>query len=355
MRVLIADTFPAAFLADLTDSGHEASYRPDLTSEDLRVGLGDAEILVVRSTRVTGDALAAAEALRMVIRAGSGTNTIDCDAATERSVLVCNVPGGNAVAVAELAVGLLLAVDRRIPENVADLRDGRWDKKRYATGRGVLGRRVGVIGLGNTGLAFAERVAALGATVHAIAKPGRPPEVAERARTIGMGFVDDLETLAETCDVLSLHVPATETTRGLVGRPLLARVQPGAIILNTSRAEIVDDAALIEAMDTKGVRAGIDVFGEEPGTSTGMIDSPLARHPNVYGTHHIGASTEQAQNAIAAEVVRMIEAFGDGEVFHCVNLQGSQEADAQGARSTAPAGTLQREAGVGSRRPGETG
>ena len=323
MRLFVADTVPDTFLQELSDRGHEALYRPLLTSEELKDALAGVEILVVRSTRVTREALDAADALRLVVRGGSGTNTIDCEAAAERGIYVCNVPGRNAVAVAELAVGLLIALDRRIPDNVADLRAGRWDKKRYATGQGILGRRVGVVGLGSVGLAFAERAAALGATVYAVAKPDRSPDVRDRARAIGVHFVDDVGTLAETCDVLSFHVPGAETTRGLVGRELLARVQPGAIVLNTARAEIVDDAALIEAMDTKGVRVGIDVFGEEPGTSTGTIDSPLARHPNVYGTHHIGASTAQAQDAIVAEVLRMIEAFERGEVLHCVNLQGS--------------------------------
>jgi len=323
MKVLVADTFPQSFLADLAQGGHDADYRPDLTADLLADGLAGVEVLVVRSTRVNRYSLDRADALRLVIRGGSGTNTIDCDAAAERGVYVCNVPGRNAVAVAELAIGLLLALDRRIPENVADLRAGRWDKKRYATARGILGRRVGVVGLGNVGLAFAERAAALGANVYAVARPGRSPDVSARARAVGVRFVDDLDSLAGTCDVLSFHVPAADATRGLVGRELLGRVQPGAIILNTSRADIVDDAALLEAMDTKGVRAGVDVFDEEPGTGTGTIDSPLARHPNVYGTHHIGASTEQAQDAIVAEVLRMIAAFESGEVLHCVNARVS--------------------------------
>lgn len=330
MRVLVADTFPDTFVTELTERGQECVYSPDTASDDLPAVLAGVEVLVVRSTRVTRDALEAADALHLVIRGGSGTNTIDCPAAAERGIYVCNVPGRNAVAVAELAVGLLLALDRRIPDNVLDLRAGRWNKKQYARGRGILGRRVGVVGLGHVGLAFAERAAALGATVYAVEKPDRSPEVIERARAVGVKFVDDLETLAETCDVLSLHVPAAETTQNLVGRDLLARVQPGAIILNTSRAEVVDEDALIEAMDAKGVWAGVDVFADEPGASTGTIDSRLARHPNAYGTHHIGASTEQAQQAIAAEVLRMIAAFESGTVLHCVNLRAPEDASSTG-------------------------
>jgi D-3-phosphoglycerate dehydrogenase len=156
--------------------------------------------------------------------------------------------------------------------------------------------------------------------VHALAKSDRDPDLARRAEAIDLTFVDDLATLASTCDVLSFHLPAAERTRGLVDRELLGHVQPGTILLNTSRGEVIDEGALIEAMDAKGVRAGLDVYADEPGSSTGEIDSKLARHPNVYGTHHIGASTEQAQHAVAEEVVRMIDAYQRGDVLHCVNL-----------------------------------
>lgn len=322
MRVLIADTFPDTCLAELGDRGHECAYEPDTTTEQLADRIGGVEVLVVRSTRVPAEVLDAADDLRLVIRAGSGTNTIDCDAAAARSIRVCNVPGRNAVAVAELAFGLLLALDRNIPDNVSDLRAGRWDKKRYAKTRGILGRKVGVFGLGQTGMAFAERAAAFGTQVYAVTRSGRSAETADRAEAIGITFVDSLETMARTCDVLSFHVPATDETRGLVGRDLLSIVEPGTIILNTSRGEVVDEEALIEAMDGKGVRAGLDVIRDEPGSSSGTVESKVAQHPNVYATHHIGASTAQAQQAIAAEVVRMVEAFESGEVLHCVNLDG---------------------------------
>jgi D-3-phosphoglycerate dehydrogenase / 2-oxoglutarate reductase len=320
MRVLVADAFPEAYRARLVERGHDCVFEPDTTADQLPERIAGFEGLVVRSTVVSADTLQKADALRVVIRAGSGTNTIDKATATERGIHICNVPGRNAVAVAELAFGLLLALDRRIPDNVQDLREGRWDKKRYAKARGILGRQIGVVGLGQIGLAFAERAAAFGADVHGIAKPDRDPESARRAEAIGMTYVDDLPALARTCDVLSFHVPAAAQTRGLVDRDLLEHVQPGALLLNTSRGEIIDEDALIEAMDAKGIRAGLDVYQDEPGRSTGQIDSRLARHPNVYGTHHIGASTEQAQQAIAEEVVRMLDAYQTGEVLHCVNL-----------------------------------
>lgn len=320
MRILVADVFPQAYLAEIADRGHDCVYEPDTTTDQLPSKLAGCDVLVVRSTRVAAAVIESADALRMVIRAGSGTNTIDCDAASSQGIYVCNVPGRNAIAVAELAFGLMLALDRNITDNVTDLRAGHWNKKRYSQARGISGRRVGVVGLGQIGLEFAARAAAFGAHVYAVAKPGRSQETLDRARAIGITFVADLDTLAQTCDVLSLHVPATEATRELVSRELLALVPPGAIILNTSRGDLVDEEALIEAMETKGVRAGLDVFAGEPGTSTGTIESRLAMHPNVYGTHHIGASTEQAQQAVAAEVVRMIDAFDAGDALHCVNL-----------------------------------
>lgn len=315
MRILIADAFPDEHRYRIAEA-HDCAYEPDTTADQLPGRLAGRDVLVVRSTRVTAEALRSADALRLVIRAGSGTNTIDRDTAARSGIDVANVPGGNAIAVAELAVGLLLALDRNIADNVADLRAGRWDKNRYAQARGLLGRRVGVIGLGQTGLAFAERAAALGTRVHAVAKPGRDPEALDRAEAIGITFVDDLAELARTCDVLSLHVPTTAGTRHLVDADLLAEMRPGTIIINTARGDLIDEDALIEAMDTKGVRAGVDVFADEPSARTGTIDSRLAAHPNVYGTHHIGASTEQAQDAVAAEVVRMVEQFARGTVLH---------------------------------------
>ena len=330
MRILVADTFPEGPRAELAEQGHECRYEPGITARSLSERLADCspEVLIVRSTPVSSADLAQAEGLRLVIRAGSGTNTIDCATAAEQGVYVCNVPGRNAVAVAELAFGLLLALDRNIPDNVADLRTGRWDKRRYASARGICGRKVGVLGLGNIGLAFAERARAFGAEVYSVTKPDRSAEALWRATELGINFVDDLPALARACDVLSLHLPATAATHRLVNRDILELMAEGTIVLNTARAELVDEQALLEAMDTKGLRVGVDVYADEPGASSGTITSRLAEHPNCYGTHHIGASTEQAQHAVAAEVVRMVGAFESGTLPNCVNLdkvRGAQQ------------------------------
>jgi D-3-phosphoglycerate dehydrogenase / 2-oxoglutarate reductase len=321
MRILFADTFVEEWLPHVEAAGHECVVRPDLGADDLPAAVTDVDVLIVRSTRVTAATLGSGERLGLVIRAGAGVNTIDLDAAAERGIYVCNVPGKNAIAVAELAFGLLLALDRQIPDAVADLRAGVWNKKRYARGRGLAGRAVGVVGLGEIGLAFAERAAGFAMRVLAVDKPGRSPETVARIEELGIELVPDLPTLAASCDALSFHVPAGPDTTGLIGRDLLAHCRDGAYIVNTSRGDLVDDEALLAAFDAKGLRAGLDVFNGEPGSGEGTISSPLARHPNVYGTHHIGASTEQAQSAIAEEVVRMVQAFEEGTVLHCVNLE----------------------------------
>lgn len=319
MRILVADTFPEARLADLAADGHDYRYRPDITTEDLPAELAEVQVLVVRSTRVPAEVLANAADLRLVIRAGSGTDTIDAAAAGRAGVHVCNVPGGNSAAVAELTCALLLALDRDLVGNVTALRAGTWDKKRFAHARGIAERDVGIVGLGRIGLEFAERVAAFGARLHAVARPGRSGDVAARAERLGVRYVDDLPALAAGCDVLSLHAPGGSGT--LLDRAVLRELQPGSVVLNTARADLLDEEALIEVMDERGVVAGIDVFADEPAGGSGTISSALADHPNVYGTQHIGASTRQAQNAVAEEVVHMVRAFDEGAAPHCVNTE----------------------------------
>ena len=181
MRILVADRLPTHFESTMRAAGHECVNDPGLTEATLPEAVGGFDVLVVRSTKVTANTLSATDSLRLVVRAGSGTNTIDCKEATRRGVLVANVPGRNAVAVAELTMGLLLAVDRAIPDNTSELRAGHWDKKRFgAVGRGLYGRRLGIVGLGNIGLAVAERASAFGMKLLAQAKGSRSPEASRR-------------------------------------------------------------------------------------------------------------------------------------------------------------------------------
>jgi D-3-phosphoglycerate dehydrogenase / 2-oxoglutarate reductase len=324
MRLLLADRLPQHAVADLEARGHDCVMEPGLSADDLPARIAGFDALVVRSTKVEREVFEAADRLALVIRAGAGTNTIDTDAAAARGVLVCNVPGRNAAAVAELTMGLLLAIDRRIADNVADLRNRQWDKQRYSRAHGLLGSTMGIIGLGSIGLAVAERAAAFGIQVQSPAKAGRPAHVVARAEELGVTMCDSLPQLLSSSDIVTLHVPSSEATRHLVDGDFLAQMRDGAVLLNTSRGDVIDEAALLEALDAGAVRAGLDVFADEPGFGQGPWDSPLGRHPAVVATHHIGASTEQAQHAIATAVTEIVDAFVAGEVRDCVNLDPSR-------------------------------
>ena len=319
MRILFADTFPAKQLAEVAARGHECELQAELTASDLPAAISGVDVLVVRSTEVSEETFGAADTLELVIRAGAGYNTIDVSAAADRGMYVCNVPGKNAIAVAELAFGLLLSIDRNIPDNVMDLRAGKWDKSLYQQAEGLCGRSAGVVGIGAIGLAFAERAHAFGMEVHALAKPERSPRTQHHLSAMSTTFHPDLASLASGVDVLSFHVPAGVATKGIIGSDLLSHLRPGAIVINTSRGDLIDEEALLAALD-RGIRAGLDVYPDEPGFGSGDFPSALAQHPNVYGTHHIGASTEQAQHAIADEVVDIIAAFESGAVLNSVNV-----------------------------------
>lgn len=321
MRILLADELEDAAVEALSQRGHECVVDPALSAEALPGRIGGFGVLVVRSTQVTAATIEAGDALELIVRAGAGTNTIDTQAAADAGIYVSNVPGRNAIAVAELTMALLLAIDRRVADNVTDLRAGRWDKNTYSTADGLYGKTMGVVGLGDIGLAVAERAKAFGIVVRGVRKEGRSASTEERIRALGVGLVDSLDELVAGSDIITLHLPAAPGTKGLVDGPFLANMRPGAILLNTSRGDVVDEAALLEAVEKIGLRVGLDVFPDEPASGTGAWSSKLAQHPNVVGTHHIGASTEQAQRAIAAGVVEIVDAFQRGEILHCVNLE----------------------------------
>ena len=320
MNILMADKFPEEYQKKLISKGYEIIFNPDLTADDLPNNIENAQVLIVRSTRVTEQTLENAKQLKLIIRAGAGTNTIAVEEAAKKGIAVCNCPGKNAIAVSELAFGLLLSIDRNIPDNVIELRKEKWNKKGFQKTKGLFGRNIGVVGTGQIGLYFAERAHAFGMKVHVLEKKeGRAKETEARLAAMKVTYVSNYQQLAEKCSVISFHVPAKSETKGLIGKEFLSYVKPETIILNTSRGEIVDDLALIDAMDQKNIRAGLDVYNNEPGSGTGDFSTLLTLHQNVYGTHHIGASTEQAQTAIAVEVMNIIEQFEQGNVINCVN------------------------------------
>ena len=320
MKILFADTLPKTFIDCLRERGDDCIVRPDLNGNDLPSAIGDADVLVVRSTEVTAKTIDQARHLGLVVRSGAGTNTIDCQAAADAGVYVCNVPGTNSVAVAELTIGLLLAIDRHIADATSDLRNSIWNKEAYNRADGLLGRTIGIIGVGEIGLAVAERARCFGMSVVAIRNANRHPDTEARIRSIGIRLVEHLDGLLEESDIVSIHVPSGNGTVGLVDAAFLDKMQTGAILLNTSRGEVVDEVALLKAIREKGIRAGLDVFCGEPDQGTAAFSSELAANPNVVGTHHIGASTQQAQDATSAGTIDVIEAYRSGDLLNCVNV-----------------------------------
>ena len=321
MRVLCADSLADIAVERLEASGVTCDVMPSLTADDLPGCIAGHEALVVRSTKVTAATLEAGTELGLVVRAGAGTNTIDCERAAQLGVLVCNVPGRNAIAVAELALGLMLAVDRHIAAATADARSGSWDKKTYSQARGLYGATLGIIGMGAIGLEVAQRAAGCGMRVMTVDKPVRSPATLRRMEAIDVEVVSDRISLLKASDVVSLHVPAGPDTAGMVDTAFLAAMKRDAVLINTSRGEVVDEAALIAALDSTDMRAGLDVFVDEPRSGAGEFRSALASHPKVTVTHHVGASTRQAQTSVAEGVVEVIESYRRGSVINCVNLE----------------------------------
>ncbi|HYH85549.1 MAG TPA: NAD(P)-dependent oxidoreductase [Pyrinomonadaceae bacterium] len=318
MRVLIADKFEQSGRDGLEAAGCEFSYQPDVKDETLVEAIGQykPDALVVRSTKVT-EAMMDAGALKLIVRAGAGYNTIDVAAASRRGVYVSNCPGKNSVAVAELALALMLALDRRIADNVAQLRAGQWNKKEFSKARGLFGRTLGLVGTGQIGQEVITRARAFGMRVVAW---GRSLDEG-RAAALGVERMDSASDVAREADIVSVHVALKPETRGLIGSDFFDAMREGAYFINTARGEVVDQDALRRAMREKGVRAGLDVFANEPTGGAGEFADDIAREPNLYGTHHIGASTDQAQEAIAAETVRIIRTFKEtGRVPNVVNL-----------------------------------
>ncbi|MDT0352684.1 NAD(P)-dependent oxidoreductase [Pseudonocardia charpentierae] len=320
MHLLFADSVADLTITELESRGHRCFVEPALTTAELPTRIAGVEGLVVRSTKVDRAVFDAADKLALVIRAGAGTNTIDVEAAARTGVLVSNVPGRNAVAVAELTMGLILALDRRIADNVVDARQGRWAKATYSKANGLLGSTLGILGMGSIGLAVAERAAGFGMRIGCLDRPDRSRATCDRLAELDVVGHRSLPELLASSDVVSLHLPSSAETRNLVDADFLAAMRPGSILVNTSRGDVVDEAALLAALDAGHVRAGLDVFADEPASSTAEWANPLARHPRVVATHHIGASTAQAQAAIAAGVVEIVDAFAAGEARNCVNL-----------------------------------
>jgi len=311
-RVLVAEPLSATGLAVLKEAGLAADVKTDLAREQLVAAIGDYDALVVRSaTKVDRELLTAGKKLRVVGRAGVGLDNVDVKAATERGILVVNAPSGNVVSAAEHAVALLLAMLRKVPEAQVSLKAGEWKRTKFV-GTELQGKTVGLVGLGQVGARVAARLR--GWQVKLLAFD--PYVTAARASELGVSPVS-LDELLAASDVVSLHTPVTPETTGLLNAERLGRMKKGAFLVNCARGALVDDAALVAALDSGQLAgAALDVFAVEP-----PKDFALMKHAKIVCTPHLGASTVEAQDRVAVETVEMLaEALKGSPFVAAVNL-----------------------------------
>jgi D-3-phosphoglycerate dehydrogenase / 2-oxoglutarate reductase len=322
VNVLIAEKLEQSGIDGLKALGCTVLSDPGLAPEAIpgAVGASGAQVLIVRGKKVPGAVIRDSRGLKLIVRAGAGYDTIDVGAASTAGVAVCNCPGMNSVAVAELAMGLLLACDRRIPEGTASLRAGAWNKKEFSKARGLKGSTLGVIGMGAIGQEVAKRAKAFDMTIVGWSVPFSPAEAARLGVEFGGSDRASILAMLPRCDAVTVHVAALDQTLRMCDSQFFGAMKKGAYFINTSRGSVVDEAALRQAIQENGIRAGLDVFENEPGTPEAAWQCPTVTLPGVAATHHIGASTDQAQEAVAAETVRIVKVFKEtGRFENCVN------------------------------------
>lgn len=317
--ILIADKFDDSGCETLRSLGHNVIVEPELNADTLAAAIEECqpEILVVRSTKVNAAAIESSPNLELVVRAGAGIDNIDVDTASRHGIFVSNCPGRNSIAVAELAWGLILSCDRRIPDQVADLKSGKWRKKEYSKAQGLHGRTLGIIGLGRIGQEIATRGRAFGMRVIAWSRSLDQ----QKADALEVDYCESMLNLVRMSDVVSVNVSSNEDTQCLLDKECIMSMKPGAYLINTSRGTVIDQEALAKAVKEHGIRAGLDVFCHEPKATDEAFKDDIVNLPGVYGTHHVGASTEQAQKAIADRTIEIIRTHLEtGETINCVNL-----------------------------------
>jgi D-3-phosphoglycerate dehydrogenase len=327
MRLLIADKLHPRAIEELRALPLEVVYDPELTKESLEKRLQGVGVLVVRSTEVTAAAIENAKQLNLIVRAGAAYDSIDVRAASKRAIYVANCPGKNASAVAELVYGLIIALDRRVPDAVASLRAGKWERQEYSKAEGLHGKTLGIAGLGAIGREVAHRARSFGLNVVAWNRS----LTAAKAAEFGVTHASSIEDLAAKSQILSLHLALVERTRHIVSRRVLDLLPERAMVINTARPDLIDNEALLDAVERRGFRVALDVFREEPrGTRTFSSPELFRTYPSgglVYGTPHIAAATDQAQLAIATETVRIIRSFLlEATVPNVVNVLSSSAA-----------------------------
>jgi len=322
VKVLIADKFPEKYVEELKSIDLDVEYSPTLGENDLPEATKDTDILIVRSTIVNAETIKSSKNLNLIIRAGAGVNNIDISTANKQGIYVANCPGKNSVAVAELAIGLMISLDRSIPDNVLDFRAGKWNKAKYSKGEGLKGKTLGIIGVGSIGKEVAIRAISFGMNVYG--------KDISRIEGVQVKDFSEMDKLLPLCDIISIHLPATTQTKGLFNKEMFSFIKPNSLLINTSRQDIIDEAAMLAAIEEKNIRVALDVFKDEPEGKTGEVSSALIDNPSVYVTHHIGASTVQAQNAVAEETVNIVNHYlHSGIIDHWVNRAKPSDAKYQ--------------------------
>jgi len=317
VKVLVTEKLSEAGL-ELLRKDFQVDVRSELAAEGLAGAIGDYDALIVRSqTQVTAEVIEAADSLKVVARAGIGLDNVDVEAATRKGVMVVNAPQSNIVSAAEHAIALLLAQARNIPRANAALKEGRWERSSFQ-GVELQGKTLGVVGIGRVGTLVAQRGAGFGMRVIAY----DPYVPRDRAKEMGVELMPTLEALLVQADFITIHLPRTPDTEGLIGDHELSMVKPGARLVNTARGGIVEEAALVKALeDGRLAGAALDVFDHEPTT-----DSPLFRLENVVVTPHLGASTAEAQDKAGTTVAEMVRLALRGEfVPYAVNVSAGAE------------------------------
>ncbi|MBM4035583.1 MAG: phosphoglycerate dehydrogenase [Planctomycetes bacterium] len=322
MKVLVSDSVAGEAIERLRAMrGIEVDYAPYAKGEELKGHLADAEGLIVRSaTKVTAELIAAAPRLRCIVRAGVGVDTVDVPAASRRGIVVMNTPGGNTLSTAEQTMALLLGLSRNIYPACASMKAGKWDRKSFM-GTQLAGKTIGVVGLGRIGIEVARRCAAFGMSVLAF----DPYVTPERAKQLQIALAPSLDDVLAKADYITVHVPMSEETRGMIGQAQLAKMKDGVRVINCARGGVVDEAALADAIRAgKVAGAALDVFESEPPKSRELVDLP-----QVLCTPHLGASTEEAQVSVAIEAAEIIaDALLEGRIRNAVNVPAFDPAEA---------------------------
>jgi D-3-phosphoglycerate dehydrogenase len=317
MRLLIADPIDPQPLEELRVLGVEIASDPSLTKDTLPSALAGVGILVVRGTEVTKQAIEGARELNLIVRAGSGTGNIDVEAASERGIYVANCPGRNAASVAELVMGLTIALDRRILEANADIVAGRWERGKYSGEWGLTGRHIGIAGLGSVGREVLSRARTFGMKPHVFSRSMS----AAKAQKLEVAYAPTLERLASMSDVFTVHLPLGQQTTGIISRHVIESLPQGAIVINTARADLFDVPALLDLAPKKGLRVGFDVFPNEPRIASADFQTELAKLPGAICTPRIAGSTKQAHRAIAEDIARVVRCFlTEEDVPNVVNV-----------------------------------